>query len=288
MVSEKGRRYGIDFSGGRVRLIGRVFSNGQQSLDTAIDSYPDRFDQEIVDNDAEYYFSISENEAIVKAVEIPRETELNEIEQAQFELACSLLDSPEEYHLRISPTGLDLRYLAVAINRRLVHEKLNYLKAKIPEPTGFGLRSLAMARAFVAFCEHHSEEPVCLIDLDINRASYCFLYNDYPLMVGFVGDERHDLNPEDKPVKTVAPSFIMDLTAVLKFRLANLKKTIPDINLSKIILTGYAADPLAVAAIEKSTGFAVASPVFKKDSFAETIPPESNRFLTPLGLTIGD
>jgi hypothetical protein len=106
-----------------------------------------------------------------------------------------------------------------------VHEKLNYLKAKIPEPTGFGLRSLAMARAFVAFCEHHSEEPVCLIDLDINRASYCFLYNDYPLMVGFVGDDCHDLNPEDKPVKTVAPSFFMDLTAVIKFRLANLKKT---------------------------------------------------------------
>jgi len=284
MVELRGKKYGIDISGGRVRIVGRLYSSGRDYLDTMINSYPEYFEQEIVDTEASYYFSISEQDAIIKKIQVKQSEKLDLNQVAQFEIASSLLDGIDQYYLEAYDIGMESERLAIAFHRKMVEKKIDYLKAKISKPSGFGLRSLALVKAYRRFCKKEGSGLTCIMDIDNDRASYCFMYNDFSLQPGSIeksagSDERSDNN-------SVSSSFLLDLAATLKFQLAGLNSKLRALPLTKILLTGYSADLELIGKVEEYTGVPAVIPEMNKELFADEINRDAAKFLVPLGLTL--
>ncbi len=282
MVKFSNKRYGIDIVRDRIRIAGRTSSAGRITVDSINDFNSDDFKENMIGTDGDFYFSLPEKEAIIKWVTISPEGNLDPVKLIQFELAGTLADNNNDYYFDCYYTDPKAKNLAIAYNRNLIERKISELQKKIPKPSGFRLRSLAMAAAYINYCLHESGKLVCLLDISFNSCSYCFMKDESPLLIGGfengIGEKHKTDNTSDK--------FVVDLTAMLQYELTKIARDGYSIPLSSIIITGPLTDPEMVAKIEDSMNVKSIQPRLRKELFNEEILAEAGKYLVCLGLTV--
>ncbi len=282
MVTFTNKRYGIDIVSDRIRIAGRTSSAGRIIVDLLNDYDADDFGPDTVGPDGDFYFSISEKEAIIKWVTIRPEGNLDPIKLIQFELVGTLADSNNDYYFDCSYTDPKSKNLAIAYNRNFIGQKIESLQEKIPKPSGFRLRSLAMASAYINYCLRESGQHVCLVDISPGSCSYCFLKDDNPILIGGlengIGEKQEIEKDSDKSV--------VDLSAMLQYELSKIARDGYSVPLSAIIITGLMTDSAMITKIEESMKVKTITPRLRKESFNEDIYSEAGKYLVSLGLTV--
>jgi hypothetical protein len=276
------KKYGLDQVAGKIRLAGRTLSAGRITIDTIVDFDPEDFNGDLIDSEGNFYFSVPEKNAIIKWVTILSEGNLDPLKLIQFELASSLPDSENRYYFDSHNSGSSEKNLAIAYNRNLIEREISSLQKIVPKPSGFRLRSLAMASAYTNYCHHDGGKLVCLVDISDKNGSYCFLGNKRPLMIGGL---ENSIDIENKNNDT-PDRFIIDLTATLQYALSEISGAGYSIPLSAIIITGPLAGSEMISKIEKSMNVKTGLPHLKKELFAPEIFTAAGNYLVSLGLTV--
>ncbi len=282
MVKFTNKRYGLDFVSGRIRIAGRTSSAGRITVDSINDFDSDDFDENMIGTDGDFYFSIPEKEAIIKWVTIPPEGNLDPVKLIQFELAGTLIDTNDDYYFDCYYSDPKTKNLAIAYNRNLIERRISELQKKIRKPSGFRLRSLAMASAYINYCFHESGKLVCLLDISSNSCSYCFMKDESPLLIGgFENGIGEKQKADDVPDK-----FVVDLSAMLQYELSKISYDGYSIPLSSIIITGPLTGSKIIAKIEESMKVKTIRPRLRKELFSDEIYAGAGKYLVCLGLTV--
>ncbi len=279
MVELKNQKYGVDRIGGKIRVAACIGKKNDCRAESLV-SYPDsQLGEESKISGADLIFSIPENNAIIKKVKILDNKAIDPDQQAQFELAATLLDGEDRYYLESQALNGNTERLSVAYNKGMIDERLEYYARHLTRPSGFKLRSLAMAKAYRYFCRPEGGKLVCLVDINGEHASYCFLKDGFPSIIGSV---------EGKNGGIVGEPFMIDLSATLLYRQSGDPDGTGGAPLSRIIISGESADWKLAELLEKYTHVKVSIPYLKQERFLNDTQSEAAKYMVSLGLAIDD
>jgi hypothetical protein len=275
------KRCGLDTADGGKRLIVRTVESGMAKIDGIIEIEPGMKPESVLDDEYDLYFSVPETDAIIKRVNIPESGTLDPKRVALFEFSQTLLDPPDAYYTDVYDLNGQSEKLTVGYNRACVDEKIDNLTGRFVKPSGFRLRSLALADGYRYFCKPEGGELVCLLDICASIGSYCFLWNGFPTHPGLLynGKSTKNINPGGDS------RFAIDLAATLKFQLATLFSSGRSVPLSRIFVSGTIVDDSMMKKIESLMKVTTSFPTMKDSSFAPEMVNEARKHLVGLGLT---
>ena len=283
MVNLRKKRYGIDIDGERVRIAGRTLAAGREAVDTIIDVEVDRLDENIIDREAELYLAVSESDAIIKRVDVISDRSLDPDRLAQFELAASLLDDPGRYYLESCESDRTDGRIAIAYDRSLVDGEVALVQEKLIKPSGFKLRSMALALGYLHYCRQEGGALIALVDICPGRASFCLLRGHSPVDIGLVTD---DSAARDNADSTSCRALLTDLAATIRYRLGRSSGSRQDVPLSLVLLSGSMADDNLAAEAEAILRVKTKLPTVKRELFADDTSVNAEKYLACLGLTV--
>lgn len=282
MVELRSRKYGAELYDDRIRLVGLSTAAGRNRVDMLDDLPFDAVEGEKIDREGSLYMAVPEKNTIIKRVKISTDRSLDPDKLAQFELIASLLEDDDQYYLESFEINGGSERLAVAYRRQDIDRRLKLLQKRLIKPSGFKLRSWAMAAGYLNYCRHEGGRLVCLIDITDNIASYCFVENNRPIHLGAVISNAVIGDPDETSTK----AFLLDIVATVQYQMLTCNKLSQSVPLSMIVVTGgHAGDEMA-AGIEDVIGIKTALPVMRKELFAPEILAESHKYLIGLGLTV--
>ncbi|PKK83332.1 MAG: hypothetical protein CVT49_09015 [candidate division Zixibacteria bacterium HGW-Zixibacteria-1] len=281
MVELSGRKYGAEIYDDRIRLVGVSTSAGRKTVDMLMDISTDGIATQSLDAGGSLYMAVSENSAIIKRVKISPDRSLDPDKLAQFELVASLLDDQIRYYLESFEINSGRERLAVAYKRSEIDSKLDFFRDHFIKPSGFQLRSWAMAAGYTHYCRPGGGRLICLIDITDSLASYCFVENGRPIHLGAVISNA-GINDSD-PGRSKA--FLLDIIATIQYQMLTYDKLSQSVPLSVIIITGKRCNQELAVGIEKGLGIKTVLPEMRKELFAPEVFPESHKYLVGLGLT---
>lgn len=282
MVNLRKKRYGIDIDRERVRIAGRSLAAGRKAVDTIIDVDIDQLDRNIIDREGELYLAISESDAIIKRIDVFSDKSLDPDRLAQFELAATLLDDPDRYYLESCGSDRTEGRIAIAYDRSLVDGEVALVREKLIKPSGFKLRSWAMALGYLHYCRQEGGTLICLIDISPCRASFCLLRDGSPVDIGLVTDDT----ARDNADLTSCRALLTDLAATIRYRLGRSSGSRQDVPLSLVLLSGSMADDNLAAEAEAILRVKTKLPTVKKELFADEASVNAEKYLACLGLTL--
>ncbi len=288
MVELSGKKYGIDISGNKGRIIARTYSDGRELIDTIIDVDPDKLNTIMLDADSDIYFSVVEKDAIIKTVRIPRNATINIDDAAGFEMAESLLGHEEKYFIESYSLNYPEQRLAVAYNKEMINKSVSFFQDVLRRPSGFKLRSLAMADAYLKYCRKEGGRLICLLDVGPSEISYCFLMDDRPVSVGLVEDCNYDESTGSDAADALSESLILDLITMIFYQLAAIRNGSRSLPLSRIVLTGSCASEGTALRIEEKCGIKSVLASLNKELFSSKVEDKTAKYLVSLGLTVND
>jgi len=199
VVDLRKKRFGLDTADGGKRLISQTVESGMAKIDSIIEIKPDSEIPALFDDDCELYFSVPETDAIIKRVTVPENKTLDSRQTALFEFSSTLIDSPDAYYTDVYDLNGNAEKLTVGYNRDCVDEKIDDLTDQFIKPSGFRLRSLALADGYRFYCQPEGGELICLLDISENIGSYCFLCNGYPTHPGLLYNTSIADDKKQKP-----------------------------------------------------------------------------------------
>lgn len=288
MVELGGRKYGIDISGGKVRIIARTHADGRELIDSVNEIDPGKLNSVVFDAESDIYFSVIEKDAIIKTVSVPQDASIDIDDAARFEMAESLPGHEEKYFIESYSLNYPERRLAVAYNKELIKRKVSFFRDNLRQPSGFKLRSLAMADAYLKFCRKEGGRLICLLDVGSSEVSYCFLMDGRPVSVGMVEDPNGSQRVNSNSVKGCRESLITDLMTVLFYQLASIRNGSSSLPLSRIVLTGRFASGETAATIEKKSGIKTVPVQMNKELFSSGADDMMAEYLVSIGLTVNN
>ena len=281
MVNLRRKRYGIDFDGERVRIAGRTLSTGREIVDTVMDVDFSRLNGDIIDREGELYLAVPESDAVIKKVGVVADRSLDPDRLAQFELAASLLDDPARYYLESCESDRPDGRIAIAYDRSRIDGEVAMVKEKLIKPSGFRLRSWALALGYLKYCRQEGGALTALADISPSRASFCILRGRSLGDIGLVTDEsaHGDVGPSS------CRALLTDLAATIRYRLGR-DASRQDVPLSLLLLSGSMADDNLAVEAEAILKVKTKLPMVRRELFTDETSIDAGKYLLCLGLTV--
>ena len=165
----------------------------------------------------------------------------NDIEmKVKFELAQLLPESPDQYLFDTIHSGLDSRYIGLAVRRdRLDDYKASTLADKVPALVNsrYEMRAAALALGYTEFCRKSGGDLICLADFTRSAVSLAFIYQDALIDLCCIPLTRSDLNTAGGFGK-----MAVELKTLVNFKSASLFSQGITTPLSCLIVSGDAID----------------------------------------------
>lgn len=282
MVELKGRKYGADPRGVSVCIAGKSFAAGKEIIDILIQTDFSSLGQDSFGRDGEIYFSVGEKEAIIKRVKILPSEGFDPEKLALFELQGCLPGGPGQYYFESYCLDGRPERLAVAYPRDIIDNKIILFESNIARPRGFRLRALALSAGYLHYCSHAGGELICLLDINSDEITYCFLDDKRPVKTGSLFYQN-----DGQPGNPFLPSdALVDLAATLQYQTSLLFQDGFLVPLSLIVLSGMKAEKELAAQIEKSTRVRTIQPSIRKELFRPELLAVAHKYLVSLGLTV--
>ncbi|MEW5923268.1 MAG: hypothetical protein AB1746_04705 [Candidatus Zixiibacteriota bacterium] len=282
MVELSGKKYGVELLDRKIRLVGVSASAGRKTVDILTEIPADEISSQSLDHNGSLYLAVSEDSAIIKRVKISADRSLDPDKLAQFELLASLLDNQDHYYFESFEIDTGRERLAIAYKKSEIDGKLDYFSNNFIKPSGFQLRSWAMAAGYQNYGRPAGGRLICLIDITDSMASFCFVENGRPINLGSVVSNAGI--SESDPRKSKA--FLLDIIATVQYQMLTFDKLSQSVPLSAVIITGSCCNQELAAGIEKGLGIKTSLPEMRRELFASDLFPESHKYLVGLGLTV--
>ena len=283
MVELKRRRFGLDICGARTILASRSMESGLNVIDMIEEVPEENLEDRLKSGEGDLYFSISENNALIKRIAQPYDHGLDDAAVARFEFASSLLDDPEKYFIDIHEIESTKARLAVGYNKSKVDEIIARLGARQDRPAGFKLRSLALAKAYLSLCKAEGGHLVCLIDIEKDHCTYCFVFDKTAVLPGALWFSSNNGQKQNSDIDR----NMLDLAATVQYRLAELSRGGLSDPLSRLIISGPGVDDSVLSKLEKLLKISTGRPQPSKASFKDDLHLKAPEAMVALGLTIG-
>ena len=279
--------YGAAFRGGKL-LAARVVNDGVQLTVTSFLTSDDNPNGDSLDS-GQLIFNVNEKLAIVKNIDIKTAGGFKVDDLVRFELSQALLDAPSEYYydaLLIGEKNGNRRFLTIAYHRRDIDRQIDEYSRHLRKPTGFRLNSVALARGYLTFCEHGSEELQILIDIDSDGGIMTTLYKG-----SIYGINRLTTEIRENDLEQQALLLAREIKMTIAYQLARLVQDDIAVNPDRLIVSGKLADNNAlIEPLKNYLNLDVDRPRFNLSLFnptATTIDKYSpTMFLIPLGLAV--
>jgi hypothetical protein len=280
MVDLKGCRYGLDWAGTEIRLVGSSVSDGYSRINSL-----DRFDNldsagNSYSGDSELYFSVSDEEAIIKRIKIPSGQTLDRRKVALFELSCSLPGDADKFYIETIVSDGQMESLGIAYRKMIIDEKIAVLEKGLARPSGFKIRSLALAAGYFGYCRPAGGEMICLLDISGGLISYAFLYSRHPIAIGGI-----KITGEDKSNGGLDENRLIDLVTVIQYQKLQLFNSGYSAPLSLVIVSGADANEESCGRIGDKIRIRTSLPSFRPEPFSDGLHSSAVAYLVGLGLT---
>ncbi|UCD18488.1 MAG: hypothetical protein JSV44_06160 [Candidatus Zixiibacteriota bacterium] len=282
MVELMRKRYGGDAVDGAIRLVSGDISVGLVTIDAVAEHPLDTASRSLINAESDLYFSVPESDVIIKRVVLPDEKYLDPRKLAVFEFSAMLLDDPDRYYIEVHDLIGGKEKLVVGYHQNCIDQQVSFFSERLIKPAGFKLRSLALADGYRYFCNPEGGELICLVDITANRASYCFLRDNRPALLGSLRGRKVESGGESN----YHGKFIIDLAATLQFQASALFKSGHSVPLSRILVSGNPVSEELLTQIEQRLNVSTGFPSPKTALFRSAVVPEAGRYLVSLGLTV--
>jgi hypothetical protein len=283
MVELTERRSGANVVGNRIFLASCTSGGGRLLIDTLKEIDISSEKKKDSEKTGDLYFGVSEKEAVIKRVKIPQAVSLDQEKLALFEFLASLPGNEDSYYLETFDLNGRPERLAVAYNRELVRSRIDQFSTWLSAPSGFRLRSLSLASAFINYCHPKGGDMICLLDLSGEDLTFCILNRSHAVTVGYLPNDYIRLEKELYDTRR----FLTDLSAVLQFHLSLLFSGGHSAPLSLLILSGTEATTELADLIGEKLKIKTLLPEFLPRLFVEDLLPSAHRYFVSLGLTAG-
>lgn len=282
MVDSNKINYGVDKIGQVIHLAGCNRAGGAVLIDRLIQIDVSDIKSEIINDYDRLQFSVTEDNAIIKRIKVPKGKNIDGNELAEFEFVSTLLDKKEDLYIKTNSVNGGSEYLVCGCHRNIINDQNRYFEDKLRRPSGYKLRALAMADGYANFCWREGGEFICLLDLSPSIVSYCFINNGRPIFIGSIDGE----STKDSDNKKMSELFLSDLKATIQFQTDNLFKAGYSAPLSLVVVSGLLAGKESNEIIEKKLGLRTISPTFKTALFDPELVDRAGHYLVSLGLTV--
>jgi hypothetical protein len=156
--------------------------------------------------------------------------------KARFELAQTLPDDPDQYLFDIIHSGLDSRYLGMAVRRdRLDDYKATSLgeKAVALGNSRYEMRAAALASGYTEFCRKSGGDLICMADFTRSAVSLAFVYQNVLIDLCYLPLTKFDPGTLDGFSK-----MAVELKTLVNFRTASLFSEGVTTPLSCLVISG--------------------------------------------------
>ncbi|SYZ74645.1 hypothetical protein TRIP_C90273 [Candidatus Zixiibacteriota bacterium] len=283
MVDLKERHIGLNVVGDKILIAANRSGGGLMVVDTLDDlkhlSHKGAFKNE----SGTLHFGVSEKEAVIKRVRIPASTNLDREKLILFEFLASLPGKEENYYLETHNLNGCPECLAVAYRRENIQRQIEECKSRLFAPSGFRLRSLAMASAFKHFSIPMGGDMICLLDISGDDITFCILDRGLPAAIGQLSNDYVCLEKEIYNTR----GLLVDLAAILQYHLSLLFTGGHSAPLSLVILSGTEANADLAAIIGEKLKIKTLLPEFRSELLAGDLIPSAHQYFINLGLTVG-
>lgn len=235
------------------------------------------------------FFNVPERMAILKAILARTGSPIEAADIVQFEMAQSLLDSPEMYYFDALPLcdrPGGRRYISVAYPRRAVDLLIADYHRQMRRPSGFKLNAVAMVDAYLKFCQPEPGDLQLLADLEADTVSLAIVYQRKLRAIGWL-----DIKLGDTITPGTARTLAVECKLVTGYYLNQLLDDGIGVPLSRVILSGqYADDALIQTSLSDQMAAEIILPPFNPGYFQlenqDEMPSHLEKFMIPLGLAV--
>jgi len=280
MVNLRGKIYGLDLYDDTLRVATLIAAPGTISIDSLSEIPFNQLRREFFDSGAELYFSVPDDEAVVRRLRLPDDLTLDPEKLALFEFAACLPEDSLNYYLETYRINGERRHLAVAYHRSLVQRRIEQWENLIARPSGFRLRSLALAEGYRRFCRRDGGEVICLINIDSSQTFLVFVNHD-----AVVSTVALNLQLPDEADSIALKSALIDIAASVRYQNALIFNDGFTAPLSLAVLSGQRANLSLSQELASILRTNVVLPTILNNLLPENQTVSGCQFLVSLGLT---
>jgi len=201
-----------------------------------------------------------------------------------FEMAQSLLEEDSAFLFRFHSTEVNGRTLGMALRKDLLSGFPNSLAAPETVELDYRLRSLALGKGYLAFCEKVEGDLVCLADVARTAVSLCLVYRGNIVDLANLSHDYDNLSVPDQQER-----LAIDLKTVVNYRLSSLVDTGLSQPIAAMVVTGVNVTEPCRQTIQRYFPVGVKVPKVNSGFLSEPLSKSANqqsldRYLVALGL----
>jgi hypothetical protein len=199
-------------------------------------------------------------------------------------MAQSLLEKDTDFIFRFHDTEVNGRTLGMAIRKEL----LNGLPGIFGSPGNleidYQLRSLALGKGYLAFCERVEGDLVCVADIARTAVSLCLVYRQNIVDLASLSHTYDNLSVPDQQER-----LAIDLKTVVNYRLSSLLEAGLSQPISAMVLSGEGVSDACRQTVQRYFPVGVrlpkVNPGFLSEPLSKSADVQSaDRYLVALGL----
>jgi hypothetical protein len=201
-----------------------------------------------------------------------------------FEMAQSLLEDESAFIFRFHATEVNGRTLGMAIRKELLGGLPGVFGSSEGIEIDYRLRSLALGKGYLAFCERVDGDLICVADIARTAVSLCLIYRQNIVDVASLAHAYDNLSISDQQER-----LAIDLKTVVNYRLSSLVEAGLSQPISAMILSGEGISDSCRQTVQRYFPVGVrvpeVNPGFLSESLAKSPDAQSTgRYLVALGL----
>lgn len=282
-MSENQTRIGIDLRGDLYYVARIEHHPGRHEVKALLRLEHQHLGEHHLLSGGDLVLSIPDELVVVKKLNVGGDDDINL--RAQFELVQSLPEDESQYLFDLIQSGLDNRFVGLAIRRDQLNDhraRLNGIGTGDTNGSRCQMRAAALAMGYTGFCRKSGGDLVCLADFQQSSISLAFLYQHAITDLAHLPLGRHDLT-----CPAGFEKIAIELKTLVNFRTAALFSDGITTPLSCMIVSGDHVTDDAIASLRKSITVDINRPMintgfFSSQSDLTSVPLE--KYLVALGL----
>jgi len=276
---------GIDYHNGVYHVARVIHGGGRPRIEALVRYEKSQLKDHRLLKGGEVIMAVPDDKVIAKNLYLETVGGVDLDGQSRFEMAQSLLDKDTDFCFDVIDTGIENRYLALAIHRQTLSDEIidpfNEAAQMSQQPHGLA-RGVALGKGYVTFCHPHGGELVCLADHADGLLSVCFVLHQHIIGLSYINTDKLDLGTQQG-----RQTFAIELKTVINFNLGTFFENGITLPLTALQISGERMDDTIISELGRYFTVSVTRPQFNTGFFteldkADSIPIEN--YLIALGL----
>lgn len=281
-MSNSSLKIGIDYRNGQYYTARVENEKGRPEVKALLRCDKDNIHKHPLLKSSEFIISVPDDKVIIKKIAFDSSDSDFDL-KVKFELAQRIGEDEKNFYSYTIPTGIENNFLGIII-RKNYFDKLSADISNSSENLSVNgeMRSSAMAKGYLNFCQLVEGDLVCLADFCESQVSIAFIYKNQILDLTYLSLNNLNINSDFEKAA-------IELKTLIDFKLAAFFNDGITVPLSSLLVIGDNLEDSQISILDRFFQSKVQKPqihtgFFSNQSKLADIPLE--KYLTALGLTI--